>query len=78
MERLYSVKDAAQALGISPATVYTWLSLGRIVRTKIGSRVLIRQSELERLISASNGPDPRRNGKVASRRRKQAPNADQD
>lgn len=55
-DRLFSVKDAAAYLGgISAYTVATWLSQGRLRRTKCGSRTLIRLSELERFITQGDG-----------------------
>jgi excisionase family DNA binding protein len=55
-DRLFSVKDAAAYLGgLSPYTVHAWLSQGRLNRTKIGSRTMIKASELERFIEASSG-----------------------
>jgi excisionase family DNA binding protein len=49
---LHSVPSAAKFLGgISAWTVRSWLSQGRLRRTKIGSRTMIRQSELERFLA---------------------------
>jgi excisionase family DNA binding protein len=51
MEALYSVEDAAKLLGgISKWTVHAWLSKGRLQRTKVGGRTMIRESELTRMI----------------------------
>ena len=51
MEGLLSVKEAAKRLGdISPWTIYSWLSQGRLKRTKVGSRTMIRESELQKVI----------------------------
>jgi excisionase family DNA binding protein len=51
METLFSVKKTAEMLGqISPWTVYAWISQGRLKKTKIGSRTMIAQSEIERFI----------------------------
>lgn len=51
MEKLLSVAEAAQALGgISKWTVHAWLSQGRLERTKVGGRTMIRESELEKVI----------------------------
>lgn len=48
-----SVKDACQKLGgISKWTIYAWLSQGKLARTKVGSRTMIRMSELERLVAS--------------------------
>jgi len=63
-DRLFSVKDAAIYLGgISAYTVNAWLSQGRLPRTKIGNRTMIRESELQRFIEAGDG------GKSAGRPR---------
>ena len=49
MEKLYSVKDAAKQLGVSKWTLHSWLSRGKLQRTKVGGRTMIRESELERV-----------------------------
>ncbi len=59
MEKLVSVGDAAEMLGgISKWTVHAWLSQGRLRRTKVGSRTMIRESELTRFLDAGNGSCP--------------------
>jgi excisionase family DNA binding protein len=51
MEKLFSVTEAAEVLGgISKWTVHAWLSKGRLQRTKVGGRTMIRESELARVI----------------------------
>jgi hypothetical protein len=46
-DRLYSIKDSAQVLGgLSPWTINSWLSKGRLRRVKVGRRTMIRGSEL--------------------------------
>jgi excisionase family DNA binding protein len=51
MEKLYSINDAAEALGgVSRMTIETWLSRGRLRRTKVGRRTMIRESELQRFL----------------------------
>jgi excisionase family DNA binding protein len=51
MDKLLSIDEAAQALGgISKYTVQAWLSTGKLRRTKVGSRTMIRESELQRVI----------------------------
>lgn len=51
LDRLYSVSEAAKLLGgISKWTVHAWLSQGRLQRTKVGSRTMIRESELRKVI----------------------------
>jgi excisionase family DNA binding protein len=48
---LLSVTEAATRLGgISPWTVHAWLAKGKLRRTKVGSRTMIRESELQRVI----------------------------
>jgi excisionase family DNA binding protein len=50
-DKLYSVEDAAAFLGgLSRYTIHAWLSKGKLRRTKVGSRTMIRESELERVI----------------------------
>jgi excisionase family DNA binding protein len=50
-DRLLSVEDAAKRLGgISKWTVHAWLSQGKLRRTKVGGRTMIRESELARVI----------------------------
>jgi excisionase family DNA binding protein len=51
VEQLYSVEAAAEKLGgISKWTIYSYLSSGKLKRTKVGARTMIRESELMRLI----------------------------
>jgi excisionase family DNA binding protein len=51
MEALLSVEEAARRLGgISKWTVHAWLAKGKLRRTKVGSRTMIRESELQRVI----------------------------
>ncbi len=51
MDNLLSVTDVARRLGgISKWTVHAWLSQGRLQRTKVGGRTMIRESELARVI----------------------------
>ena len=50
-EPLVSVEEAARLLGgVSKWTVYAWLSQGKLHRTKVGRRTMLRQSELSRVI----------------------------
>jgi excisionase family DNA binding protein len=51
LEALLSIEEAAKLLGgISKWTVYAWLSQGRLQRTKVGGRTMIRESELAKVI----------------------------
>lgn len=52
LDKLVSVREAAQKLGgISPWTVWGWLSQGRITRIKVGSRTMVYESELAKVIN---------------------------
>lgn len=58
-ERLLSIPEFAARLGgISPATVHTWLCIGRfgLERTKVGRRTMLRESELLKVINVSAKP----------------------
>ena len=61
-EELLSVEEAARRLGgISKWTIHAWLSKGRLQRTKVGGRTMIRESELQRVIEdGGKSPCPRR------------------
>ena len=51
LENLLSIEEAAQRLGgISKWTLHAWLSKGRLQRTKVGSRTMIAESELKKVI----------------------------
>jgi excisionase family DNA binding protein len=52
---LLSVEQAAERLGgISRWTVYTWLNQKRIRKTKVGSRVMIAESDLQAFLESCN------------------------
>ena len=56
MDNLLSVDEAARKLGgLSKYTIHAWLSSGKLRRTKVGSRTMIRESELERFAEAGEG-----------------------
>ena len=56
LETLLSIEDAAKRLGgISKWTIHAWLNQGKLRRTKVGGRTMIRESELERFIEAGDG-----------------------
>ena len=60
MESLISVSEAAKRLGgISKWTIHAWLSQGRLQRTKVGRRTMIRESELAKVIEEGGcSPSP--------------------
>jgi excisionase family DNA binding protein len=63
LEPLISVVEVARRLGgISKWTVYAWLSQGKLQRTKVGGRTMIRESELQKVIKdGERSPVSRRN-----------------
>ena len=64
MDSLLSVEEAAKRLGgISKWTVHSWLSQGRIQRTKVGGRTMIRESELQKVIEEGGKSQSPRNRK---------------
>jgi excisionase family DNA binding protein len=62
MDNLLSIEEAARRLGgLSKWTLHAWLSKGRLQRTKVGSRTMIRESELQKVIEdGGKSPAPRR------------------
>jgi len=51
MDNLYSVDEAARLLGgLSKYTIHAWLSSGKLQRTKVGRRTMIRESELLKVV----------------------------
>ena len=59
MDQLLSVEQAAERLGgISKWTVHAWLSKGKLRRTKVGSRTMVRESDLQAFIDGCN-PEPK-------------------
>jgi excisionase family DNA binding protein len=62
LEELVSVAEAARRLGgISKWTVHAWLSQGKLQRTKVGGRTMIRESELQKVIQdGGKSPAPNR------------------
>jgi excisionase family DNA binding protein len=59
MDELLSVDAAARRLGgISKYTIHAWLSKGKLQRTKIGRRTMIKESEISRFILECNEASP--------------------
>jgi excisionase family DNA binding protein len=52
-EKLLSVTEAAQVLGLSPHTINSWVSQRRITFVKIGSRTMFDREDLSALIQAN-------------------------
>ena len=59
---LLSVSEVARRLGgISKWTIHAWLSKGKLQRTKVGGRTMVRESELQKVIEdGGKSPSPRR------------------
>ena len=65
LETLHSVPDAARMLGgISKFTIYAWMRRGLLERTRVGGRVMVRESSLLKLLEQSDkqGTASRRRG----------------
>lgn len=65
-EKLYSVEDAAVFLGgVSKWTVHAWFAKGKLRKTKVGRRTMVRERDLEAFIASCNAesgaPRPKRN-----------------
>ena len=50
-ERLFSVDDTAERLGVSKWTITDWIKAGRLKGTKIGKFWRVRESDLEAFIA---------------------------
>lgn len=53
---LLSLRDAAKRLGLSIWTLRAWAERGRIATVKLGSRVLVRDAEIQRVIAEGTRP----------------------
>lgn len=61
LETLYSVEDAAKKLGgVSKFTIYAWMSRGILERTRVGGRVMVRESSLLKLLQQGSERQPSR------------------
>ena len=49
----FSIPGAAAYVGIPAETMRWWLKQGRLPRIKVGRRVLVRKSDLDKLIAES-------------------------
>lgn len=65
MDTLLSIEEAGKKLGgISKWTIHAWLSQGKLQRTKVGGRTMIRESELEKVIvDGGKSQAPNRTGR---------------
>lgn len=54
-DKLYAVHDAAGELGnVSVWAIYKWFGEGRLKRTKIGSRSMVKGADLQAFIASCN------------------------
>jgi excisionase family DNA binding protein len=54
-QNLMSVEQAAARLGgISKWTVHAWLAKGKLRRTKVGARTMIRECDLQAFLASCN------------------------
>jgi excisionase family DNA binding protein len=61
LETLYSVEEAAKKLGgVSKFTIYAWMSRGVLERTRVGGRVMVRESSLLKLLQQGRERQPNR------------------
>jgi excisionase family DNA binding protein len=51
MKPLWSVEKAAELLGLSPWTLRAYIRDGRLRPVRLGRRVLLEESELERFVT---------------------------
>ncbi len=56
MEKLLSVHDTAELLGLSPRTLYNLVARGQIPVQRVRRRVMFRPSALERWLAMQAGP----------------------
>jgi excisionase family DNA binding protein len=55
-DRLIALDEASEWTGLKVGTLRLWCKLGRIEWVKLGSRALIFESEVERLIAENRKP----------------------
>jgi excisionase family DNA binding protein len=50
IEQLHTIPGSANILNVSDHTIKAWLRDGKLRRTKVGARTMIRESQLQRMI----------------------------
>lgn len=50
MESLRSIQKTAERLDVSPNTIRAWIRQGLLVSVKLGTRRLVAESEIQRVI----------------------------
>jgi excisionase family DNA binding protein len=51
-ERLFSVEDTAERLGVSKYTISDWIKAGRLKGTKIGKFWRVKESDLQAFLAS--------------------------
>jgi len=54
MDKMYSVKEVAEILGVTEGTVRNYLTKGQIKHVKVVGNTRIKESELRNLIKPAN------------------------
>jgi excisionase family DNA binding protein len=52
-QRMYKVNKFAEALNMSPKTIWAWVYSGKLAIVRLGRAVRIKQSELDKLLEAA-------------------------
>jgi excisionase family DNA binding protein len=50
MDSLRSIENTAEILGVSPYTVRAWIRRGLLASVKLGTRRLVTESEIQRVM----------------------------
>ena len=56
LDQLLGVERVAEVLDMSPWTVRAWIQQGKLGSVKLGSRRLVRQSEVQRIVAQGDMP----------------------
>ena len=51
LERLLSVDELSELLGVSVHTIYSWVAQGRLPLVKVGKRTMFQPGEIERWVA---------------------------
>jgi len=62
-ETLYTVREAAEQTGLAYWTIWDLFKKGRLMKTKVAGKTMVRQSELEKLIVDIPRPRETKRGK---------------